>query len=298
MRRILLTGSNGFVGERVDSCAPDDVTVVRLDIVPSNSNSNAKAERFFAADLSCCGSLRDLDRHFDGIIHLGGVSRVSDGESDPLKCFQANMLGSINIFEFARKHRIRPWIILGSTIEPPVNMYGLSKRQMEQCAEIYSERHGLNILSLRFSNVFGAPTDNQEKLIPILIKNALRNEKLSIKGARQKENLIPVTEVAKAIWCGADYLRRQDPHFRILDICGGQALRRGELAKRIVELANSDSMIEILDTDEASRSQNDEKDSGYLPDPTAALETLGFQSNLEIDDQLRNAIENYRQLLE
>ena len=291
MRRILLTGSNGFVGQCVEKCAPEDVTVFRLDIAPAT----AEAERFFAADLSCCGSLSNLDPDFNGIIHLAGVSRVADGESDPMKCFQANLLGSIHIFEFARRHTISPWIILGSTIESPINMYGLSKRQMEQCAEIYSENHGLNILSLRFSNIFGAPTDNQEKLIPILIKKALRNEKISINGPRQQVNIIPVTEVAKAIWCGADYLRRQDSYFRILDICGGQALERGELAKRIVELAKSDSMIEFLDTDETSRSQNNHKD--YFPDPTGALESLGFQSNLEIDDQLRNAIENYRRVL-
>lgn len=294
MQRILLTGSNGFVGQWVDSSSPPNVALSRLDA----SSVDESVERFIRADLSCKGSLRDLDRNFDGIIHLAGVSRVVDGEADPIRCFEVNLIGSLQVLQFAREHDVKPWIILGGTIEPPVNMYGLSKRQMEHCAEIFSKRYGLSILSLRFSNIFGAPNDNQHKLLPILIQSALQNEKISIIGAEQQVNLISVTDVARAIWCGADYLSQKEPSFKAIDICGREALGRGELARRVVKLAKSASIIEFANREETGKPGNIEKDVEPLPDPATAFDLLGFQCNPRINDQLLSAIDSYRRFIE
>jgi len=112
MKKILITGGNGFVGSHLIPQLADAYSIINFDKEEKTSQfpqiSNHKG------DLIKLDHLLNIKEDLDGIIHLGGISRVSDAEKDPLKCMNVNVMGAMNILELARKSSIPPWIVMGS----------------------------------------------------------------------------------------------------------------------------------------------------------------------------------------
>ena len=131
MARILVTGSDGFIGKHLIGA------MAEYDVVP------------------CDVGTQSVEGPFDGIIHLAAVSRVRDAEADRIKCLETNIIFTANLLEFKPS-----WFIFASTCEPPHNIYGFSKRAAEQ----YIELRGGKYIILRLSNVYG-PGMAKDKLL-------------------------------------------------------------------------------------------------------------------------------------
>jgi nucleoside-diphosphate-sugar epimerase len=144
--KILLTGSEGFIGQHLQSFLKDKHQLICLDKLTGN-------------DLVTC----NLDYDVDLVIHLAGLSGVRDSLDNPTEYWTNNVVGSYRIFKQFDKG---PKILYASSStakEPWRNPYAMSKFYMEQIAP-----H--NALGMRFTTVYG-PGAREQMLIPKILKN-------------------------------------------------------------------------------------------------------------------------------
>jgi len=143
--KILLTGSEGFIGKNLQSFLKDEHQLICLDKKTGN-------------DLINC----DLDYDVDLVIHLAGLSGVRQSLDNPVDYWTNNVIGSHRIFEKFKDKKIL-YASSSTANEPWRNPYAMSKFYMEQIAPE-------NSLGMRFTTVYG-PGGRENMLIPKLIKN-------------------------------------------------------------------------------------------------------------------------------
>jgi len=143
--KILLTGSEGFIGKNLQSFLKDEHQLICLDKKTGN-------------DLINC----NLDYDVDLVIHLAGLSGVRQSLDNPVDYWTNNVIGSHRIFEKFKDKKIL-YASSSTANEPWRNPYAMSKFYMEQIAPE-------NSLGMRFTTVYG-PGGRENMLIPKLIKN-------------------------------------------------------------------------------------------------------------------------------
>jgi uronate dehydrogenase len=131
----------------------------------------AADEEFVQADLSDMHAVEKTVAGVQGIVHLGGYS--IEGPWDTI--LQANIVGTYNVFEAARKAKVERVVFASSnhtvgfyprsrrirtdiTLRPD-SRYGISKAFGEAVAAFYAYKHGLRVTCLRIGNVAEEPVD-------------------------------------------------------------------------------------------------------------------------------------------
>ena len=172
MQRVLITGAAGGIGSGLRRTLAGIYPALRLsDIRPIVSTS--ADEDCITADLSDLGAVEALCEGVDGIIHLGGNS----GEASWERILEANIVGTRNLFEAARRQGVKRVIMATSnhavgfyrrdrTIDHqvpvrPDSRYGLSKAFGEAIGALYADRHGIGVLCIRIGNYGDAPIDKR-----------------------------------------------------------------------------------------------------------------------------------------
>ncbi len=111
----------------------------------------------------------------DAIVHLAGASSAPMFADDLAACYQNNVVGFIEVLEFARRCGARR-VAYASTssvygnVPPPLredgpidipNFYAVTKHAMEETASVYSTIYGLEIIGFRFMSVYGPREDHK-----------------------------------------------------------------------------------------------------------------------------------------
>lgn len=185
-KKILLTGVAGFIGSHLLSRAlKEGYRIVGVDNFLTGKMSNIEAvlnenpeypERFELLR----EDIRDLDKMIDAaagcacIIHEAAIGSVPWSIQDPLLAHHTNMTGFIHILEAAKANKIKRVVyasssaVFGDATAVPakenaeghcLSPYASSKRSQEIYAEAYARCYHLEIIGLRYFNVFGKRQD-------------------------------------------------------------------------------------------------------------------------------------------
>lgn len=278
MKKILITGGSGFIGSHLSEflLSKNYKPIIFDAITPSS-----KGIDYFIGNITQKDALKSIS-DIDGIVHLCGISRVKDAIDNPARCVEVNVMGTINVLEFAKTSEKRPWVLLGSTTESPKNIYGVSKLLAELCAETYSREYGLNVFALRFSTVYGSPRDNKDKLIPRWIESAKSGQEIKVDNPARQFDFIYINDLIEGIFAGIDYAKSEKP-FEAIPICTGTPTNLEELAKIIVEEAKSPSKIISKDARQEYFFQSDSEKAKRL---------LGFEAKTTLRDGIRRLLYN------
>ncbi|MFD1317087.1 UDP-glucose 4-epimerase GalE [Loigolactobacillus zhaoyuanensis] len=196
---VLVLGGAGYIGSHtVDRLVEKgfDVAVVDNLVTGHKAAINSKA-RFYYGDVRDTSFLEQVftTEKIDSVVHFAAFSVVPESMRVPLKYFDNNTAGMINLLEVMERHNVKQ-IVFSSTAatygEPkqipiketdpqvPTNPYGESKLAMEKIMHWADLASGIKFVALRYFNVAGAKADGsigedhhpETHLVPIILQVA------------------------------------------------------------------------------------------------------------------------------
>ncbi len=222
MTNLLITGGAGFIGSALvrwllsnEAEAEREVlglrSLVVLDALTYAGNlanlqpvRNHPLFRFVHGDITeaACVSQVFREHAINGVIHLAAESHVDRSIDDPSAFIRTNVDGTYRLLDTARRtwttgarHRflhVSTDEVFGSlrqddpafretTPYAPNSPYAASKAASDHLARAYHQTYGLNVVTSNCSNNYG-PNQFPEKLIPLMILNALEDKRLPVYG--------------------------------------------------------------------------------------------------------------------
>ncbi|MFQ5925855.1 MAG: dTDP-glucose 4,6-dehydratase [Terriglobia bacterium] len=210
--RVLVTGGAGFCGSnfiRYVLTEHADIAVVNFDKLTYAGNLENLADinddprfrsryRFLRGDIADAEVLEELfEESFDAVINIAAESHVDRSLENAEPFLRTNYLGTHTLLEAARRHRIGRFVHI-STDEVygpappgvcfredaplhPRNPYAASKAAADLLVLAHVHSYALPAVIVRSSNNYG-PYQFPEKLIPLVIANALENKPLPLYG--------------------------------------------------------------------------------------------------------------------
>jgi len=163
---ILVTGGVGFIGTNlIKRLLEDGHTVVSLDNYSTGKRENELKKlyvnicKYFDVDISEVTEYAYFCmKKPDVIFHLAALPRIQPSFETPTESFKTNVLGTMNILEWARKNGNIPVIYAGSSSTHGgvySNPYTHTKWQGEELCKMYNKIYDLPVTICRFYNVYG-----------------------------------------------------------------------------------------------------------------------------------------------
>ena len=236
MLKVIVTGGAGFIGSALIRylIRETDVEVMNLDKLTYAGNLASLREvedspryHFTRADICDAAAVRKLFAEFqpDAIMHLAAESHVDRSIDGPLEFVRTNVLGTATLLDAAlaywrelpeaRKEAFRfqhistdevygslgaTGLFTESTPYDPRSPYSASKASSDHMVRAWHHTFGLPVLLSNCSNNYG-PYHFPEKLIPLVILNALDGKKLPIYGKGDNiRDWLFVEDHARALW--------------------------------------------------------------------------------------------------
>jgi UDP-glucose 4-epimerase len=157
MKKVLITGSSGYIGSHLSKLLSDEYEVHGLDI----DDPQAPLHEFYRCDINRQFAIPG-DIEYDAVIHLAALVRVGESEQIPIKYYITNLNGTMNVIN---KIKTKNFIFASTGAAETCNsVYGISKRAAEDVVREYCTMHKPTPYTIfRFYNVIGsdgfAPTN-------------------------------------------------------------------------------------------------------------------------------------------
>jgi dTDP-glucose 4,6-dehydratase len=302
MTRILVTGGAGFIGSNFVRYMVDkysEYEIVNLDALTYCGNlENLKdiEDRdnysFVKGDIRDKNIVDDLVRKCDYVINFAAESHVDRSIADPGIFIDSNVLGTQVLLNAAKEHGIEKYIQISTdevygtlgkdgyftenTPLQPNSPYSASKAGGDLITRAYGETYGLPINITRCSNNFG-PYQFPEKLIPLMISNALENKKLPVYGdGKNVRDWLHVHDHCRAI-----DLVLHESLGRVYNIGGNNERQNIEIVNLIVDtLGKDESLIEFV-TDRLGHDRRYAIDSSKIQDDLGWTPEYTFESGIK-----------------
>ena len=249
--RALVTGGAGFIGSHLVDVllARGDEVVVLDNLATGRLDNVAPGAGFVAGDVADPAAVARAAAGCEIVYHQAALGSVPRSVDDPLASDRANVAGTLTVLTGARAAGVRRVVMASSssvyggarqrpTPESaplvPRSPYAASKVAAEHYGRVFWELHGLEVVALRYFNVFGPrqrPESEYAAVIPRFVTAALAGERPHVHGdGRQSRDFTYVADVVQANLCAAA---------APTDGCAGRAFNvgRGEPV----------SLLEVLD---------------------------------------------------
>ncbi len=310
MRKVLITGGAGFIGSNFIRFLLDrtgmHVTVLDKLTYAGNLENLAGLDatgRFEFVRGSICD--RELveklfRRGLDAVLNFAAESHVDRSILRPASFIETNIIGTEVLLEAARRWKTPLFVqistdeVYGSRLEgsfteasplAPSSPYSASKASADLLVQAYAKTYGLNAIITRSSNNYG-PYQFPEKLIPLLISNALRGLPLPIYGdGLYVRDWIYVLDHCRALLA---ILERGRPG-EIYNIGARSERTNLEIARIILsKLGLDESLIEFVE----DRPGHDRR---YSLDPSKIESELGWRPDVSLEQGLELTIRWYQE---
>ena len=309
MANILVTGGAGFIGSNFVRYMVEkysDYHIINLDALTYCGNlENLKDIEdkdnytFVKGDIRDKAIVDELVEKSDYVINFAAESHVDRSIADPEIFIKSNVLGTQVLLNAAKEHGVEKYIQISTdevygtlgktgyfteyTPLQPNSPYSASKAGGDLIARAYFETFGLPVNITRCSNNYG-PYQCPEKLIPLMISNALEDKKLPVYGdGKNVRDWLHVHDHCSAI----DLVLHEAKPGEVYNIGGNNEKQNIEIVKLILgELGKDESLIEFV-TDRLGH------DRRYAIDSTKIQEELSWKPEYTFEVGISKTIQWY-----
>jgi dTDP-glucose 4,6-dehydratase len=311
--KLLVTGGAGFIGSAFVRWVLQEyasLRVVNLDkltyagnldnLIPVAANPRYRFVRGDICDASLVDSLI-TESQPDAVIHFAAESHVDRSILSPEPVFNTNLRGTFTLLEAARTHKVGRFVhvstdeVYGSLEEPleadetfplrPSSPYSASKAGSDLLALSYFATYRLPVILTRASNNYG-PYQFPEKLIPLMISNALEDRPLPIYGdGLHVRDWLYVEDHCQAI---ASVLEKGGEG-EIYNIGGNCTLPNRQVVRKILAATDKPESLMMSVEDRPGHDRRYALSSGKI------MQEIGWRPQVPFEEGLARTVAWYRQ---
>ena len=330
MKKVLITGGAGFIAHHIIAYIIKNtdweiVTIDRLDISGNLNRLHEILDNFSPDDKKRLKIVfHDLKAEInsqimsaigepDIILHLAAASHVDRSISYPMEFVLDNVVGTVNLLDFARKLKKIERFVYFSTDEifgnapegvsyseydryNSTNPYSASKASAEEFCVAYENTYKLPIYITHTMNVFGE-RQHPEKFIPMTIQRVRDSEKVFIHSNEEKtkpgsrhyihaqdvaDGLMFILNLKNYVYQG-DFGNAKCPKFNLV---GPEEIDNLSLAEKIANAQNKELIYELIDN-HSSRPGHDLRYSLS----SDLLKSLGWEPKIKLSKRIEEVVD-------
>ena len=284
-KRILVTGSSGFVGKNlVDKLKRQETEVFTL--------TDRYGYRIDIRDQQRIKGIIDGIGNLDIVYHLAAISSVPFSIENPRETYEVNVLGTLNVLELCRVCDVKKIVFTSSYLYgspqyipidenhplQPTNPYARSKMLGEELCRAYNADFEVKCVILRPFNIYGGG-QNENFLIPRII-GQLRYRKIKLKDPKPKRDFIYILDVIDAYIKAGEF----NGDFEVFNIGYGKSYSVEEIVDRIVRLYGKNVKVEYS----GERRKYEVMDT--VADIRKAKELMGWTPTVPLNEGLQRTM--------
>lgn len=307
MSTILLTGGAGFIGSAIAAqlAARGDKVIVLDRLTYAGHPQNL-------VGIDCQlveGDIRDQEllaklfatHRFDAVIHAAAESHVDNSISGSAAFIDTNVVGTHRMLEAARIAKVAKFVHVSTdevygalgeegifTTDSPIrpnSPYAASKASSDHLARSWFKTYGLPVVITRCCNNYG-PRQHPEKLIPRMVTNALKIEKLPVYGdGKHVREWIHVDDHARGVIAAMD----EGEPGEVYHLGSGEERRNIELVELLCDALGNNARGLITYVDDRPG-----HDFRYALDMSRTHAQIGFAPSVDFAEGMAATVRWYR----
>lgn len=306
MKKVLVTGSNGFVGQHLaKELAGSGIAVIGVGGSQGAKEKSPHVDSYLELDLTKPEEAARLDfAGVDGVIHLAGLAAVGPSFDDPMLYFNVNVGIEVNLFEAALAQDAKPRFLIissGSLYDPgadlpltenspvePSSPYAVSKIGQEQMAHYYRGRGFDSIIARPFNHI--GPGQGPGFIVPDLAQQIAAAEKggsreVLVGNLDAQRDYTDVRDIVRAY----RLLLEKGQSGEVYNVCSGQARSGHDILNGL--LAVTDTKPEVKQDPAKMRPADNPLIYGSYQ---KLKDATGWQPEISIETTLADAMSDWR----
>ena len=286
MKKILITGSSGFIGKNLVDNLLSEYEIVGL----SKKGEKSKINRI-TKDINEITS-KDFKNIFC-VIHLAAITDPKICEDFPDQCITTNVLGTQKILEASRKNNCK--VVYASTSHvygipkkipisetastSPTSIYAGSKLAGEVLCESYHKQFNMDISIVRIFSVYG-PKSNNHCVLPSIVKQMKNSNVIKLGNINSKRDFIFISDIIDAF----KIILKNTNGFNVYNVGAEKSYSIKEICKKFEKLYGKKIIIKN------NLEQNRKIDAKNIICNSTKLKKLGWKSKITLDEGLKKMI--------
>ena len=296
-KRILVTGSTGFIGSALTKFLLDKGAVIRL-----YDRDNGK-------DINDYKNIAEAVCDCDYVVHLAAMIGVGKTEKKKLEVLNTNIFGTRNVLDACVSAKVKKIVfsssseIYGEQIKQPIeetnplspkSVYGVSKVAGEEYLKAYKQLYDLDYTIVRYFNAYG-PEQRNNFVLPKFVNTILNCESPTIYGnGSQIRSFCYIDDIVQGTYLA---LTKEEANSEVFNIGNdGEPISIRDLAIKIMKIYGRLMPLNKIDFKDSDRSTKREI-FVRIPDITKARNILGYEPKVTLYEGIKKTIEHWEEMV-
>lgn len=242
-KKVLVVGGTGFIGYHlIKFLKKKKFTITSISTKKPKKLRKLKKVEYLKCNISKINDLKKIDKQFDYIVNLGGNV---DHHNKKLT-YASHYIGCVNLYNIFKETKLKSFIQIGSSLEygktkspqhedklsKPRSIYAKSKQLSSKFFLEKFKKNNFPVIILRGYQIYGPKQDNN-RLIPIVINNCLRNKSFPCTKGNQLRDFLFIDDFVRAIYIA---LKKKRALGKAINIGYGEPIKVKTIISKIVSI--------------------------------------------------------------